>query len=363
MADADIVTGPGLIDNKAVRSSLGDDTMEDTKYGKRDKRGDWKPFKSIEYPPVFVWPAQPLGFLKWLFGFSGYILPWNLFYAALALVFWTYLTPPLETMKSFEPGWIAFLLARNVILALLFFGAFHSRLYVQKAQGNKFKYNAKWLDTDNPVFFFRHQTIDNMIWLFASGLPIWTAYEVLTLWAFANGHIPFVNWQTHPVYFIALLLVIPLFRELHFYLIHRLIHWPPLYRTVHKYHHNNVNPGPWSGLAMHPVEHLLYFSGVLIHWIVPSHPVHALFQLIHAGLSPVPGHTGFDKVVVGKQGAIDTHCYAHYLHHKYFECNYADGAVPLDKWLGTFHDGSEEAHEAMNRRFMSRHAKKQARSS
>ena len=51
----------------------------------RDKRGDWKPFKAIEYPPVFVWPAQPLAFLKWLFGYPGYILPWNLLYAALAV--------------------------------------------------------------------------------------------------------------------------------------------------------------------------------------------------------------------------------------------------------------------------------------
>ena len=78
--------------------------------------------------------------------------------------------------------------------------------------------------------------------------------------------------------------------------------------------------------------------------------MHALFHLVHAGLSPVPGHTGFEKVVVGKDGAVDTDCYAHYLHHKYFECNYADGAIPLDRWFGTFHDGSDEAHEAMRKR-------------
>jgi sterol desaturase/sphingolipid hydroxylase (fatty acid hydroxylase superfamily) len=106
---------------------------------------------------------------------------------------------------------------------------------------------------------------------------------------------------------------------------------------------------------MHPVEHILYFSGVLVHWIVPSHPVHALFQLIHAGLSPAVGHAGFDRIRLGR-GAFQTESYAHYLHHKYFECNYADGTIPLDRWFGTFHDGSEEAHEAMNRRFMARKA-------
>jgi sterol desaturase/sphingolipid hydroxylase (fatty acid hydroxylase superfamily) len=240
---------------------------------------------------------------------------------------------------------------------VLFFGAFHLRLYIRKAQGNVFKYNPKWLDVGNPIFLFRDQTFDNMFWTLASGVTIWTAYEVLTLWVFANGYIPWVNWDAHPAYIVLVMLLIPLIREVHFYLVHRLLHIPVLYRTVHKLHHHNVNPGPWSGLSMHPVEHLLYFSGVLIHWVLPSHPVHALFHLIHAGLSPVPGHVGFEKLIVGKEG-VDTDCYAHYLHHKYFECNYADGAIPLDQWFGTFHDGSDEAHEAMRkRRSMARSAK------
>jgi sterol desaturase/sphingolipid hydroxylase (fatty acid hydroxylase superfamily) len=130
---------------------------------------------------------------------------------------------------------------------------------MRKAQGNTFKYSAKWLDTDNPTFLFRNQTTDNMIWTLTSGIPIWTAYEVVTLWVFANDYIPWVSWAAHPVYFALLMLAIPLLREVHFYCVHRLLHVPVLYRTVHRLHHNNVNPGPWSGLAMHPVEHLLYF--------------------------------------------------------------------------------------------------------
>jgi sterol desaturase/sphingolipid hydroxylase (fatty acid hydroxylase superfamily) len=323
--------------------------MDDAAYGARDRGGHWKPFRLVEYPAVFVWPLRPLAIAKWLFAYPGYVLPWNLLYAAVAVGVWLYLTPSALTLQTFAPGWIAFVLARNACLVLLFFGAFHLRLYIRRSQGSFCKYNPKWLDVGNPVFLFRDQTRDNMFWTLASGVPIWTAYEVVTLWVFANGYIPWVSWDAHPVYLVLLMLLIPLLREVHFYLVHRLLHVPVLYRMVHKLHHNNVNPGPWSGLSMHPVEHLLYFSGVLIHWVVPSHPVHALFHLVHAGLSPVPGHTGFEKVVVGKD-AVDTECYAHYLHHKYFECNYADGAVPLDRWFGTFHDGSDEAHEAMRRR-------------
>ncbi len=187
-----------------------------------------------------------------------------------------------------------------------------------------------------------------------SAVPLWTAYDAVMLWAFANHYIPYVSFGNHPYYFMVLMLLVPVWRDLHFYIVHRVLHWPPLYCLAHRLHHKNANPGPWSGLAMYPVEHVLYFSCVLIYWIVPSHPLHAIFNLVHTSLSPAPGHVGFDRLVVGKDHVVETYSYAHYLHHKYYECNYADGVIPLDKWLRTFHDGSREAQEAMDRWFRER---------
>ena len=51
---------------------------------------------------------------------------------------------------------------------------------------------------------------------------------------------------------------------------------------------------------------------------------------------------------------IDTHGYSHYLHHKYFEVNYADGVLPLDKWFGSFHDGTPQGDAAMKARRLMR---------
>ena len=51
---------------------------------------------------------------------------------------------------------------------------------------------------------------------------------------------------------------------------------------------------------MHPVEHVLYFSGVILHWIVPSHPLHVIFHLQHLAFSPAQGHSGFHEVVLGE---------------------------------------------------------------
>ena len=64
------------------------------------------------------------------------------------------------------------------------------------------------------------------------------------------------------------------------------------------------------------------------------------------GLAPVQGHTGFDRVVTREDTAVDTSYYAHYLHQKHFEVNYANGMVPLEKWFGSSHDGSPEADAA-----------------
>jgi sterol desaturase/sphingolipid hydroxylase (fatty acid hydroxylase superfamily) len=318
---------------------------------RREKIRDYQPPEPTRIPPLFVWPFNPTAFLKWVFAFPGYLWPWNTLYLAIALVSFFYLTADMARMTRFEFDWVGLIFLRNVGLIIAVVGAWHLWLYVKRAQGTEYKYNGRWLAKDNDNFLFRDQLLDNLFWTFVSAVPIWTAYEVVTLWAQANGYIPRLDFAAHPFYGVALLLVIPVFREAHFYVIHRLIHWPPLYRTVHKLHHNNINPGPWSGLSMHPVEHLLYFSGVLLHWILPSHPLHVIFHLQHLAFSPSQGHNGFDKVVIGDKTMSVDH-YTHYLHHKYFEVNYGDGLVPLDRWFGTFHDGTEEAHEAMNRRVL-----------
>jgi len=326
--------------------------MDDLKFGKRNKRGDWAPDAALTNPPLWDLPPNPMKILRWL---PHYFLPWNVLFMASALAFWVWATPSVETLRVLDVKWIAFIFLRNVAAVFLFYGAFELRLYVRRRQGNLFKFNGKWpSEQRSDVFMFGRQNLDNMLRGFGTGVPLWTAYEVLILWVFANGWAPWLSWTNNTLWLAVFGLLIPVFHEVHFFCIHRLIHWPPLYRAVHSVHHNSVNPSPWSSLSMHPVEHLLYFSGSLIHLVVPSHPLLAIYHLHLAGFGAVVGHTGFDKIVLGEESAMDTHTYAHYLHHKYFEVNYADGLIPLDKWLGTMHDGTAEADEKMNARMRRR---------
>ncbi|MDA0340368.1 MAG: sterol desaturase family protein [Proteobacteria bacterium] len=324
----------------------------DTTTATEEPGKDWQPAVPIAQPPVFVWPPRPIAFVRYLFGYPGYFLPRNLLYMALALVTWLYLTPEIATMKTFQLDWVAWIYGRNLAMLFIVFGGWHFRFYILKGQGTAYKHNKNWPDTKHRRFLFGDQVKDNMFWSAVSGCGIWSAYEVVTLWAFANEVIPTLNWETNPIWFAVLFLIIPLIRDAHFYFIHRLLHVKFLYRHAHYLHHKNVNIGPWSGLSMHPFEHVLYFSGILLHWIVLSHPLHAILHVQATGLTPALGHVGFDKYLLGGKHELTLgQRYFHYLHHKYFECNYGgDGTVPLDKWFGSLHDGTEEGHVLMKER-------------
>jgi sterol desaturase/sphingolipid hydroxylase (fatty acid hydroxylase superfamily) len=323
--------------------------MSEANFGREISKMSWEPKKAISYGPAFAWPPQPVALFKWFFGFPGFLLPWTIPYALLACAIWYWMTPPLESFASFSLASALLVLLRNYILAFAVYGAWHLWFYTWKKQGTAFKYNRQW-PKEASFFKFGHQVYDNMFYALASGVPIWTAYELLLMWAYANGYAPMIDWASNPVWFVAMFLVIPFIHEAGFYFAHRALHFDVLYKTAHHVHHRNTNPGPWSGLSMHPIEHVIYFASILLFFVIPAHPIHMINLASRLGVAPAQGHTGFDQIDLGDEKTMDVSYYAHYLHHKYFEVNYADGMIPLDKWFGSFHDGTPEAHEAMKER-------------
>ena len=67
----------------------------------------------------------------------------------------------------------------------------------------------------------------------------------------------------------------------------------PLYKWAHALHHRNVNTGPWSGISMHPLEHVLYLSLPFVFLVIPGSPFIATFCIVYLLLSPSP--SGFDR--------------------------------------------------------------------
>lgn len=315
----------------------------------RDRRGEWRSGRKVYLEPLLDFPTSPKRVFKWLFGIPGFFVPWFAVFMVIITVSYLFFTPELSRMQTFSLGWMAEIALRNAILLIITTGSLHLWLCHWKKQGRQKKYNGNWMAKDSPTFLFKDQVRDNIFWSIASGVPIWTAYECLLWWCYANNMLPFISIEDNPAWFLLGMFLVPIWRNFHFYWIHRLIHWQPLYDHVHYIHHKNVNVGPWSGMAMHPVEHLLYFSCMLIHLVVPSHPLHMLFNGIQTGLGPGLSHSGFDEIMLGDEKALKNDRYMHYLHHRYHNVNFGESNVPLDKWFGSLHDGTPEADEHFRR--------------
>ena len=329
------------------------DTSVDEHGQTRDRRGEWRSGRPVYLEPLLDFPTTPKRIFAWLFGVPGFFLPWFAVYMAIVAISYFFFTPDIIRMQTFQPGWILEITARNIVLIFICTGGLHLWLVRWKKQGRLKKYNGSWPATNKRVFLFNDQVKDNVFWSI-SGTLFWSAYECGLWWCYANDMLPYVSFETNPIWFLAWMFLIPIWRNFHFYLIHRLIHWKPLYDHVHYLHHKNVNVGPWSGMAMHPIEHLLYFSAMLIHLVVPSHPAHMMFNGIQTGLGPGLSHSGFDEIVFGDEMALKNDRYLHYLHHKYHTVNYGESNVPMDKWFGSLHDGTVEADEKFRKARMAK---------
>jgi len=229
-------------------------------------------------------------------------------------------------------------------------GGLHLYFYTFKKQADNQQFDTKPFNKTHKKFTFKNQTYDNIFWTIASGVTLWTSYEVLMLWAMANGYAPILTFAQHPIWFIALFFIIPIWESFYFYWIHRFLHMPAMYKDIHSLHHRNTNVGPWSGLSMHPVEHVLFLGSVLIHFIVAASPVHIIYHLQYYALSSATTHSGFSGLFIKDKKLLDLGTYHHQLHHRYFECNYGSLEIPLDKWFGTFHEGTAQSHELFKQR-------------
>jgi len=321
---------------------------------KRQTRGFADKWNHIPQVPVGVSPmfALPPNF--------GAILRWTLrqwlvvtersILVVISLLSWLFFQPSLEVTATLSADWIAALYIRNLLLMVAVAGGLHLYFYSRKTQGDALRYDKRDLSDQKKIFSFKNQLADNMFWTLASGVTIWTLYEVLMFWAMGNGYAPVLYWSDNPIWFILLFLLTPIWISFHFYWVHRWLHWPPLYRLAHALHHRNTNVGPWSGLSMHPVEHVIFFSSILIHFILPSSPVHILFHMQHQSLTAATSHTGYEAMLMKDKKHLALGTFHHQMHHRYFDCNYGNLEMPWDKWFGSFHDGTEESHDAFKQR-------------
>lgn len=301
--------------------------------------------------PLFYWPPNPKAVFLWYWS-SWFPLTINLAIVGLAYAAYTYTAPTLDQAQT--PGlWMLTILIRNLILLTVLAQGLHLLFHRSALQGGDHKYDPRPFPRQGRVFTFKDQYWDNLFWALASGVTIWSAYECLIWWSMANGYASVWLWSDGWLWFLAVFLLIPVWESFYFYWIHRLLHTNLFYR-FHALHHRNTDIGPWSGMSMHPIEHLFYFGTALIHFVVPTHPVHMICHLMFYALYAITTHTGFEGIWAGGRKRLHLGNFHHQMHHRYFEVNYGTLEVPWDKIFGTFHDGTPEGKAMMKERLKTR---------
>ncbi|NKB54364.1 MAG: sterol desaturase family protein [Rhizobiaceae bacterium] len=290
---------------------------------------------------IFQWPPRPAFLLHWLLR-NWLMLSERVLMVIAAIGLWAFAYPALQTAENFAWGWVAQVWAVNMVMMVAVAGGLHWYLYMRKGQGKQLKFDHRNPAKNNRLWKFSNQVHDNMFWTLTSGVAQLTAFQVVTMWMMANGYAPTISFADHPVWFVLAMVLLPIWSAFHFYWIHRLLHVPFFYQRFHALHHRNINIGPWSGVSMHPLEHLLYLSSLAIHWIVPTHPILLYFHIIYQGPGAAMSHAGYEDLLIRDKRRLALGTFYHQLHHRYYECNYGNQEMPWDRWFGTFHDGTDE---------------------
>ncbi|MEP4194526.1 MAG: sterol desaturase family protein [Aliishimia sp.] len=312
-------------------------------------RLEWNhtPDLPLKVNPLFEAPFRPKDVVRW---YLGAWLPFsvNLAIVGLAVLSYLFFSPSLAQATGLG-WWMLEVLLRNGVVILCLAGGLHQVFHGAKLQGLGQKYDPRPYPRTGRMFTFDKQIWDNMFWTMCSGVPIWSAFECLLWMGLANGWVSLTSFTQNPIWFLMVFPLIPIWESFYFYWIHRILHLPLFYK-FHALHHRNTDVGPWSGLSMHPVEHVMYFGTGLIHFVVPTHPVHMITHLMFYALYAVTTHTGFEGVWRTGRKRLHLGNFHHQMHHRYFECNYGTLEVPWDKFFGTFHDGTDAAKAQMKAR-------------
>ncbi|WP_299799538.1 sterol desaturase family protein [uncultured Ruegeria sp.] len=315
----------------------------------KSREWNFHPELPIAMSPVFDIPPKPRAAFDWLIGTWLKLTP-PVSHLLFALITVTFFLPAFSDMQGVSIDWM-------IQIAAIYFGAvillgtiLHLYLYVFAGQKTRQKFDVRPMEKSSR-FTFGDQVWDNVFWTLVSAVVCLSGWSILYFFLASNGWVPTLNgFSASPVWFILFFFVLRFWQSFHFYWVHRLIHIPWLFKNVHHLHHRNVNVGPWSGLAMHPVESFCYFSSILIHFVLPSDPLHVIFHMYSLSLGALFSHAGFDKLFVKDKQAIKAGSFHHQLHHRYFECNYGSEEIPLDRWFGSFHDGTPEATKRIRAR-------------
>lgn len=158
----------------------------------------------------------------------------------------------------------------------------------------------------------------------------------------------FVTGTVHDsVHMAAQLLFCILAEDFYFYFGHRLLHWKPLYHSIHKIHHKFPHSIAMLATSAHPLEvifcfHAAYMFGPIVLSYVLGTPMHMMTGFVWFWIrigESLDGHSGYEfsfsmwRLVPLSAGGL-----YHGFHHSHNVGNYSSFTVLWDSVFGTNKD-------------------------
>lgn len=234
-------------------------------------------------------------------------------------------------------GFLAYVLIFFIILLIRYFvtAGFFYAFYLKVKKSN----TDKKILSQRPLK--KEQVKKEIYWSVISS-AIFAFFGAVTYWLYLNQFTSlYLDPARYGYWYLPLSLVIVLLlHETYYYWVHRAMHFPKIYKVVHKVHHQSLSTTPWTAFSFHPWESIIEaLIAPLILIVVPVNIYVLLFYLILMTFSSMINHLdievypeSFRKSAFGKLWIDATH---HHYHHKEFNTNYGLYFTFWDKLMGT----------------------------
>lgn len=128
--------------------------------------------------------------------------------------------------------------------------------------------------------------------------------------------------------------------DLYFYVTHRLMHHPWVFRRMHKLHHLSRNPTPLAAFSFHPLEAVVEYGIFAIFvFFVPMHPLATMIWLLGMTVINIYGHLGWelypDETPRRRHLRWLNTAVSHNQHHAEFRYNFGLYTLIWDRLFGT----------------------------
>ena len=162
---------------------------------------NYHPDIPLENASIFRWPPDPKYLENW-FRSRWLMFSERVMMVLLAIAMWTFGYSSLDRTQEFSVGWVLQTWLANLVLVAGVAGGLHWYFYTRRGQGRRLKFDRRDQAMGNRLWDFSSQVHDNMFWSLTSGVAQLTAFQVLIIWAMANGHAPTITFAENPIWFL-----------------------------------------------------------------------------------------------------------------------------------------------------------------